>query len=545
LSPEIIEEDPLVSVVIPCFNQARFLGEAIESVRAQTFRNFEIVVIDDGSTDGTAETAQRYPEVRYSKQTNQGLAAARNAGIEASRGRYLVFLDADDRLLSNALGAGLQCIEAHIDCAFVSGGHVRIDEAGVVIEEPTPPADEEDNYLALLRGNYVGMHGAVMYRRSHLAEAGGFDPSLPVCEDYDVYLRLARIHPVRCHDAVVAQYRTYDETLSGNSALMLRTVLEVLRSQREYLQDDLRRAVAYGTGQRYWKGLYASQFVAQLKRSGTRGAPARLLRDVLGMAGLAPKQLSNATYRQVVRPVLPPSILRLLARVRGYPYYPSVGRVRFGDLRRVTPISGCFGFDRGLPIDRHYIERFLGEHAQAIRGRTLEIGDANYTRRFGGDRVTRSDVLHVKKSSRVATIVGDLTSAEHIPSESFDCIIATQTLQLIYDVRAALATLHRILKPDGLLLLTAPGISQISQDEWAETWYWSFTSRSLVRLLEEVFPPSCVEVEAFGNVLAAGAFLQGLAAGELTHAELDARDPQYEVLITVRARKTSSGTERA
>src|SRR5829696_6977365 len=112
---------PLVSVVIPCYNQAHFLEEAIESVLAQSYKDFEIIVIDDGSTDDTGEVAGRYPRVRLFRQDNQGLAAARNAGLWRSKGEYLVFLDADDRLLPWALEVGLKHLRAHPECAFVSG----------------------------------------------------------------------------------------------------------------------------------------------------------------------------------------------------------------------------------------------------------------------------------------------------------------------------------------------------------------------------------------------------------------------------------------
>jgi SAM-dependent methyltransferase len=190
--------------------------------------------------------------------------------------------------------------------------------------------------------------------------------------------------------------------------------------------------------------------------------------------------------------------------------------VRFGDLRRLKPISRVFGFDRGLCIDRYYIENFLAKHAEDIRGHVLEIGDDTYTRRFGGDRVARSDVLHVQEGNPKATIVADLTCADSIPSDTFDCIIFTQTLQFIYDVRAAIRHLYRILKPGGVLLATFPGISQISRydmDRWGD--YWRFTTLSARRLFEEVFPPGNVTVRAYGNVLAAVAFLHGLSAEEL------------------------------
>jgi SAM-dependent methyltransferase len=146
-------------------------------------------------------------------------------------------------------------------------------------------------------------------------------------------------------------------------------------------------------------------------------------------------------------------------------------------------------------------------------------------------------VLHVSEGNPHATFVGDLTNADHIPSCSFDCVILTQTLHLIYDVRAALATLYRILKPGGVLLATIPGISQIDHGEWGNSWYWSFTALSAQRLFEEIFPPSGVEIETYGNVLAAVAFLHGLAVKELRQDELDHHDPNYQLLVAVKAVK--------
>jgi len=207
-------------------------------------------------------------------------------------------------------------------------------------------------------------------------------------------------------------------------------------------------------------------------------------------------------------------------------------------MRRLTPVSRVFGFDRGQCIDRYYIENFLAHHANDIQGHVLEIGDDEYTKSFGGERVTRSDVLHAAEGNTKATIVADLTCANHIPTDTFDCIIFTQTLQFIYDVRAALRTLYRILKSGGVLLATFPGISQISRydmDRWGD--YWRFTTLSARRLFEEVFPPENVTVGAHGNVLVAVAFLHGLSAEELRREELDYHDPDYELIITVRALK--------
>ncbi|HVM98425.1 MAG TPA: methyltransferase domain-containing protein [Candidatus Acidoferrales bacterium] len=213
--------------------------------------------------------------------------------------------------------------------------------------------------------------------------------------------------------------------------------------------------------------------------------------------------------------------------------------VDFGRMRRMTPISRVFGLDRGRPIDRYYIERFLHRHAADIRGRVLEIGDDRYIRQFGGDRVAQADVLHYVDGNPKATIVDDLTRAEQIPAETFDCIICTQTLQMIYDAPAAFRQLHRILKPGGVLLATAHGTSRICRREGTDDWgeYWRFTSQSLTRMAAEPFGRDNVLATPYGNVFAAIAFLHGLATEELTQEELDTLDPDYEVLLSLRAVK--------
>ena len=209
-----------------------------------------------------------------------------------------------------------------------------------------------------------------------------------------------------------------------------------------------------------------------------------------------------------------------------------------GDLRRVTPVDPLFGGGRGKPVDRHYIERFLSRHAEDIRGRVLEVGDDSYTRRFGAGRVTRSDVIHADAGNPRATLIADLAEGYEIPGDCFDCFVCTQTLTYIYPVQDAIETIRRILRPGGVLLATVPGISQISpydRDRWGE--YWRFTSQSLRRLLAEAFPAENVQVEAYGNVLASTAFLQGLAVEDLHPDELEHHDQRYELLIAGRAVK--------
>ncbi|HZM21201.1 MAG TPA: methyltransferase domain-containing protein [Anaerolineales bacterium] len=218
--------------------------------------------------------------------------------------------------------------------------------------------------------------------------------------------------------------------------------------------------------------------------------------------------------------------------------WPPVGWVRFGDLRRLKPISSDYGNSRGLEIDRYYIEKFLAEYAGDIHDRVLEIKHNTYTKKYGQNRVTKSDVLHPVEGNPDATMVADLTKADHVPSDCYDAIIFTQTLQVIYDFRTVIATLYRILKPGGVLLATVSGMAQISLDdfdEWGE--YWRFTSLSARLLFEEAFSVGNVTVHPYGNVLAAISFLEGLACEDLERSELDSRDRRYEVLIAVRASK--------
>jgi len=214
---------------------------------------------------------------------------------------------------------------------------------------------------------------------------------------------------------------------------------------------------------------------------------------------------------------------------------PRVGSVDFGDLASLEPISRDFGFDRGTPVDRFYIERFLDRHANDISGRVLEVADNEYTLRFGRSKVSVSDVLHPVPGNPRATVIGDLGTGEGLPSRCFDCIICTQTLQFVYPVNYGVSTLYRMLKEGGVLLISVPGISQISREDVVEASnYWRFTTVSLEKLLTDHFGKE-VTVEHAGNVYAATAFLQGIALEELHRPSLEVADPQYQMMLLGRA----------
>jgi SAM-dependent methyltransferase len=223
-------------------------------------------------------------------------------------------------------------------------------------------------------------------------------------------------------------------------------------------------------------------------------------------------------------------LLRLLARRRA--------PVDFAGLSQLEPASRKFGFDRGTPIDRYYIERFLGARANLLQGRSLEVGDDAYTRRFGDARVRQRDILHVTAGHPGATLIADLAEPSTLPMGMFDCFLCTQTLNFLFDVPRAVEGAHRLLKPGGVWLLTVAGVSQVSRHD-QERWgaFWGFTEDSIRRLLEPAFGEE-FEVQTFGNLVAAIALLQGLAVEDLPDPSLlDRLDPDYPVLIGATARK--------
>ena len=212
--------------------------------------------------------------------------------------------------------------------------------------------------------------------------------------------------------------------------------------------------------------------------------------------------------------------------------------IDFSDQLRTEPISRKFGFDRGCPIDRYYIDSFLKQNQNLITGSVLEIAESTYSKQFGHD-IAAYEVLHYDDSNKKATIVGDLTKPETLPKERIDCFICTQTLNFIFDVPKAIEGSYKVLKQGGTLLCTVSGISQISRydmDRWGD--YWRFTDLSIRKLMESVFGEGNVEIVTFGNALAATAFLQGLAIDDLPDTSLlDKKDLDYQITIGIKATK--------
>ena len=256
--------NPLVSVVIPCFNQAGYLGEAIESVLNQTYERIEVIVVNDGSTDDTTEVAASYPEVALIVQENQGLSAARNRGLGNARGEMLLFLDADDRLLPGALSAGVACLSEHPTCAFAYGQYQFIHADGSFMRAIEREPSSQCGYLDFLRANRIGMHATVIYRRWVFDQVGAFDTSLRACEDFGLYLRVVRRYPVVEHGALVAEYRRHPDSISSNSRTMLAYTLAVLDAERRHTAHDVAQLAAINAGQRRVTGFYTIRIIRSL-----------------------------------------------------------------------------------------------------------------------------------------------------------------------------------------------------------------------------------------------------------------------------------------
>jgi glycosyltransferase involved in cell wall biosynthesis len=254
---------PLVSVVIPCFNQARFLPAAIRSVRNQNWQPVEMIVVDDGSADETSAVAAGMG-ARVIVQPNRGVSEARNVGLAAARGSLVVFLDADDELLPDALETGVDALLAQPDVCAAVGRCELMDADGRPLPVQHHEIDSTDLYREWLTKNFVWTPGAAMFWREALARHGGFPADLGPAADYSVYLRLARLCQVVYHGRYLVRYRQHDSSMSRDAALMLETTLEALGRERRSAPPSCGAAIT--DAERAWRNWYGEQLIEGLAR---------------------------------------------------------------------------------------------------------------------------------------------------------------------------------------------------------------------------------------------------------------------------------------
>ncbi|MBX6332622.1 MAG: glycosyltransferase [Gemmatimonadaceae bacterium] len=291
-----------VSIVIPCYKQAALLPEAIESALAQSYPHVEVIVVDDGSPDDVAGVVARYPTVRLVRQPNRGLSVARNAGLRAARGAYVVFLDADDRLFPAAVAAGMACFAEHPDAALVWGRFRFIAEDGTPRDERVRRPTDGDLYYALLPRNHVEMLATVLFRRDIVERLGGFSTTLRAGEDYDLLLRMTRQFPAYEHTALVAEYRRYERygsSMSRDPARMLRNTMRVLAAQRPYVRGRARHEAALRSGVRFFQDYYGGELIDQLRARARQGEWVRAAHDAAVLVRYYPRGIVERIARRV------------------------------------------------------------------------------------------------------------------------------------------------------------------------------------------------------------------------------------------------------
>jgi len=498
-----------IAVLVLARHEASHVGAAVEQLRRQQRRPHEILVLYGPSTAAPTTMTRlqglwRPSEVRWIAVSNGPPGSARNAGIEAASAEAIAFLDAGEIIDSRYLETAAARLTSRPELGFVTSWWRGPGSSG--LDTLLKPSDSLESLL----GGRADLPGPTVVRRSAWAAIGGFDADLPAAECYDFWIRLLA-HGVRGEVIEQALVRCAP---SRNSA--------------------------------YRRELGTPEHLAAMRWVFEKHAPLfrRHIVTVLGDRERSLKLLAGQYDRLLrQRDTLVPEREALLARLQ----YASrrlrelnQGTVDWGDLRRVLPLSADWGYDRGTPIDRYYIERFLAAKADDVHGVVLEVQESDYSRRFGGDRVAEADVIDIAPDNPRANLVSDLRRLDNVPSDRYDCIILTQTIHVIDDMRAVLAAVARVLKPGGALLATLPCASRVCLEYGEDGDFWRVTEAGARRVFSEVFPAGQLELQSFGNVLTNVAFLQGLATHEISAEEFETHDPFHPLIVGVRAVKPSA-----
>ncbi len=542
---------PLISVIITFLNAEKFMIEAIQSVFAQTYTKWELLLVDDGSSDQSTQIAleyvKRYPDkvqyLEHEQHRNRGISASRNLGISKAGGKYVATLDADDVWLPNKLEDQVLLMELYPEIGMVFGntkvcpswegnkfnnddGYYEHDlmepnslKLNTVIDPPT---------LLILRlsGKIVSpTMSDNMFRKKVIDDIGGYEEIFTgMHEDQALWAKIFLSTPVFISELCWTLYRVHPESCVSvalkegrvrSAELFYLSWLENYLSENQITNTDLQGVLQ----KRIW-----------LTKHTRLDALFKLKRKLHS-------NLKRVSKRAACH-ILPLQFIHLLLSIlRGKGYRPPVGCVYFGDLYRFTPITNNNGIDRGTPIDRYYKEKFLDKYSKDISGRVLEISiDGNYGRKFGGDRVTQTSSLDLIR--RIRNELENGVSTPPTLNEEFHCIIYVNSLGYDYDVRSTINILYRHLKPGGTMLATiqsplGQNLRQIIKGE-----YPTYVTPSLAKkLFEELFPAENLNISGYGNLLTLTALQYGLAAQEIKEKDLDFHDPNYEIITAVKAVK--------
>ena len=498
---------PRLSAILIAVGPDRVLDRALRGLRQQALADIELVIVHDRDDEPAARrricAIADVGDATFIAAGRESPGATRNAGVLASRGASFVIIDGGEDVPADYLEKAVAVLEAR-DAGFVAALGARVPES---LDKAVLPGVTVS--MAWLLAGPWWTAAAVLVKRSVFDRVGGFDTSLPALVDWDFLMTLLE----RDHDGVLMPVRLgrhHSDDVRLREALRVERYLPSVRRIFEKHRASFERHAATVLTDR--------DRMAKMLWRRERGLVAR--RDSMRTALTGIVEQLDALRREL--------------RTHGR------RTLEFSDLRRPSPVSRNWGLDRGRPIDRHYIDAFVARHADDVHGDVLEVLDRGLTKTYGGSRVIRSDVLDIDAGNHRATVVADLRTAGQLPIDSYDCFILTQTLHLIDDMEGALTNACRALKPGGVLLATLPCVSMIAEEYGATGDHWRATKPAARQLFEKVFPPSHVDVESHGNVLATTAFLHGLSCDDVEPDELDANDPGYPLLITVRAVKPVS-----
>ena len=490
-----------LTVVVLCGSRLDGVVDTLQSARADGLPGDLAIVADDRTPPAADEWLSALAGSlggSFARAAAPGPGAARNAGIATGRAPLVACVDAGDTPAAGYLAGAAARMEAEPDLALVTSGVRALYLTHHV--DLVPPALD----LTAVAAAFDTAHASTVFRRSTWQALGGFDEAYEALEDVDFWMR----------------------ALGGGRGAVLPDVplLCPMHPQSRY-----RRALDAGVHARSVDRLLARH----------RATFERVAADALGHRERRLYALSPVYHEAVARR---DRLVDEMGRIeRAFAALLPVGAPPF-DLaalagRRVTPVSADWGYDRGVPVDRFYIEGFLERHAADIRGVVLEIQEPDYTRRFGADRVARSEVLDLDGANPRATIVGDLRRLPQIGDGEFDCIILTQTLHVIDDMPRVVADCARLLRPGGVLLATLPAASRVCLEYGRDGDFWRVTEAGARRLFGAVFSPLHLEVEGRGNVSVTTAFLHGLAQHEVSPEQFAFYDPYNPTLVCVRATK--------
>jgi glycosyltransferase involved in cell wall biosynthesis len=526
--------NPLVSIIMPLFNGEHFIREAIDSVIDQTYHNWELFLVNDGSKDASIQIAlqytERYPEtihyLEHNNCDNRGISATRNLGLSKSKGEYIAFIDQDDVWLPHYLEQQIATLESTPKAAMVYGPFLiwhswtskrediqrdSVQELGIKSSTLYKPKSLFAHFLHNIGS--TPLPGATLVRRNVIERVGGWvEHFRDMYEDQVLFTKICLQEYIFVSDEHMVKYRRHKDSVCcvagkteqyHSSRLHFLTWLETYLNENGFKQLSIQMALK--------KELLPYRHPA--------------LYYLMRQKKLQPLVSS------VIRHATPKPIKRILKR---YLHFFGILKARIRLTIKTQALSTKWGFDRGQPIHRYYLGQFLMESSSDIHGHCLEFQEDSYTKKFGGAAVTKVDILHLDHSLPQVTIAADLTKPNDIPTNQFDCIICTHVLHIVFELEKMVSELFRILKPGGVLLVAVPHISMCGEKAHE---VWRFTPEGLQMVLARAFGKDNISIKAYGNSLTAAGDLRGLVTHEFTQKELNYHDPRFAIEVCARAVK--------